>query len=91
MRLRAVELNALDVPKAAEFLEQTWGLADAGKRGNTRYWRGTGDHPYILSLTPSTASRVATITFPHSRGERERSRPYDMRGCGFDAPGGGPV
>jgi 2,3-dihydroxy-p-cumate/2,3-dihydroxybenzoate 3,4-dioxygenase len=87
MRLRAVELKAVDVPKAAEFLERVWGLYDAGSRGKTRYFRGTGGHPYILSLTESRTPAVHTITFAGSADEV--SRLSGQKIGEFDAPGGG--
>jgi 2,3-dihydroxy-p-cumate/2,3-dihydroxybenzoate 3,4-dioxygenase len=88
MRLRAVEVKVVDVPKAAEFLEQTWGLLDAGKRGATRYFRGTGDHPYLLSLTPASAPAVDAVTFAATAAEIAKlgSHPKIAE---FDAPGGG--
>lgn len=87
MRLRAVELKVVDVPKAAEFLEQTWGLADAGKHGGRRYFRGTADHPYIFSLTEASAPGLEAITFAGSAGEI--SRLAGKKIAAFDAPGGG--
>ncbi|HEU4353151.1 MAG TPA: hypothetical protein VFR66_14880, partial [Burkholderiales bacterium] len=58
MRLRSVELEIPDVDPAAEFLEGLWGLAPAGSAGKTCFWRGSGDHPYILSLTEARAPAV---------------------------------
>jgi 2,3-dihydroxy-p-cumate/2,3-dihydroxybenzoate 3,4-dioxygenase len=87
MRLRAVELKTVDLPKAAQFLEQTWGLVDAGKRGATRYWRGTGEHPYILSLTAAKTPGVEAITFAGS--PEEISEMTGEKVAAFDAPGGG--
>lgn len=89
-RLRAVELNVTDVPKAAEFLERIWGLADAGTRGKTRFFRATGDHPYVLSLTAASAPGVAAVTFAGTAGEIAAlsSAPH-QRVAAFDAPGGG--
>ena len=83
MRLRSVELEIPDVAPAAEFLEQVWGLLPAGSSGATRFWRGTGDHPYILSLTKAAAPAVAAITFA---GTEEEVRKKDRT---FDVPGGG--
>ena len=83
MRLRSVELEIPDVAAAAEFLERLWGLMPAGISGATRFFRGTGDHPYILSLTSASAPAVAAITFAGSEDEipnTDRS---------FDVPGGG--
>src|SRR5262245_28652642 len=87
MRLRAVELNATDLPKAADFLENVWGLRDAGSRGKTRYFRATADHPYVLSLTESTAPGVDAITFAGDAAEV--SRISGQRISEVDAPGGG--
>ena len=87
MRLRAVELKVVDVPKAAEFLEQTWGLADAGKHGGRRYFRGTADHPYIFSLTEASAPGLEAITFAGSTGEIARLAGRKI--AALDAPGGG--
>ena len=87
MRLRAVELKVVDVPKAAEFLEQIWGLHDAGGRGKTRYFRATADHPYVLSLTESTAPGVEAITFAGTAVEV--STMSGQKIGELDAPGGG--
>ena len=83
MRLRSVELEIPDVAPAAEFLERVWGLASAGSSGRTRFFRGSGDHPYILSLTQAAAPAVSAVTFcgPEEEiGRTDRS---------FDVPGGG--
>jgi len=87
MRLRAVELKAVDVPKAAEFLERVWGLLDAGRQAKKRYFRGTADHPYILSLTEAASPAVEAITFACS-GE-EISRISGEKIAELDSPGGG--
>jgi catechol 2,3-dioxygenase-like lactoylglutathione lyase family enzyme len=96
MRLRAVELEVPDAAAAAEFLERHWGLLPAGTRGAVRYFRGTGDHPYILSVAQAGAPAVAAITFAGSPAEvdavRERAAAAGAR-CdvvaSLDAPGGG--
>ena len=84
MRLRSVELEIPDVAPAAEFLERLWGLVPAGSAGATRFFRGTGDHPYILSLTKAATPAVAAVTFAGSieemPGKTDRS---------YDVPGGG--
>lgn len=82
MRLRSVELELPEVASAAEFLEACWGLFPAGSSGGTRFFRGTGDHPYILSLTQARAPAVAAITFS---GEEIPGAPDRT----FDVPGGG--
>ena len=87
MRLRAVELKAVDVPKAADFLERIWGLHDAGTSAKTRYFRGTADHPYILSLTESSTAGVDAITFAATTSEISRISGKKL--SQVDAPGGG--
>src|SRR5262245_34581079 len=90
MRLRAVELKAVDVPKGAEFLENIWGLHEAGSRGKTRYWRATADHPYVLSLTESATPGVEAITFSGSSEEIDLlKRRTKTSSAEFDVPGGG--
>jgi catechol 2,3-dioxygenase-like lactoylglutathione lyase family enzyme len=83
MRLRSVELELPDVSRAAEFLEGPWGLSAAGSAGKTRFFRGTGDHPYILSLTQASTPAVAAITFSGPEAEIAKT---DRT---FDVPGGG--
>lgn len=63
MRLRSVELELPDVAKAAEFLAGVWGLIPAGASGGTQFFRGTGDHSHILSITQAPAPAVAAVTF----------------------------
>jgi catechol 2,3-dioxygenase-like lactoylglutathione lyase family enzyme len=87
MRLRAVELKAADLPKAADFLEHTWGLRDAGHRGKTRFFRGTGEHPYVLSLTASSAPGVDAITFAGTASEIAGISGEKLGE--LDSPGGG--
>lgn len=86
MRLRSVELEIPDVAPAAEFLERLWGLVPAGTAGATRFFRGAGDHPYILSLTKAAAPAVAAITFAGSLEELAKVGRPDRS---FDVPGGG--
>jgi len=86
MRLRSVELEIPDVAPAAEFLEGLWGLVPAGSAGATRFFRGTGDHPYILSLTRAARPAVAAVTFAGSLEEIETVGKADRS---FDVPGGG--
>ena len=86
MRLRSVELEIPDVAPAAEFLERLWGLVPAGSAGATRFFRGAGDHPYILSLTQAAAPAVAAVTFAGSLEELAKVGRPDRS---FDVPGGG--
>jgi 2,3-dihydroxy-p-cumate/2,3-dihydroxybenzoate 3,4-dioxygenase len=86
MRLRSVELEIPDVAPAADFLERLWGLVPAGSSGATRFFRGTGDHPYIVSLTKAPAPAVTAVTFSGSESELQHIGKIDRS---FDVPGGG--
>jgi catechol 2,3-dioxygenase-like lactoylglutathione lyase family enzyme len=83
MRLRSVELELPDVGRAAEFLAGPWGLVPAGSAGGTQFFRGTGTHPYILSIAKASAPAVVAITFA---GSEEEIGKTDHT---FDVPGGG--
>jgi 2,3-dihydroxy-p-cumate/2,3-dihydroxybenzoate 3,4-dioxygenase len=91
MRLRSVELELADVAPAADFLGGPWGLVPAGTVGATRFFRGSGDHPYVLSLTKAAAPAVAAITFsgPPDEIEALRRRAGNPQSIKFDVPGGG--
>jgi catechol 2,3-dioxygenase-like lactoylglutathione lyase family enzyme len=86
MRLRSVELELPDLAPAAEFLERLWGLVPAGSAGATRFFRGAGDHPYILSLTKAATPAVAAVTFAGSLEELAKVGRPDRS---YDVPGGG--
>jgi 2,3-dihydroxy-p-cumate/2,3-dihydroxybenzoate 3,4-dioxygenase len=86
MRLRSVELELADAGQAADFLERLWGLAPAGSSGATRFFRGTGNHPYILSIAKSSTPAIAAITFAGSAAEIARLGKADTS---YDVPGGG--
>ena len=83
MRLRSVELELPDVGRAAEFLAGPWGLVPAGSAGGTQFFRGSGTHPYILSVAKASAPAVVAITFAGSEAEIGKT---DRT---FDVPGGG--
>jgi 2,3-dihydroxy-p-cumate/2,3-dihydroxybenzoate 3,4-dioxygenase len=86
VRLRSVELELPDVGQAADFLSGVWGLVAAGKSKETQFFRGSGTHPYILSITKSSAPAVAAITFSGSADEVGKlGRPNTS----YDVPGGG--
>jgi catechol 2,3-dioxygenase-like lactoylglutathione lyase family enzyme len=96
MRLRSVELQVPQAAAAADFLENLWGLYSAGQSGNTRFFRGTGDHPYILSITEAAAPAVTAITFSgtaeevelaQARARHENALLHSV--VAFDVPGGG--
>jgi len=86
MRLRSVELELPDVPRAADFLGGVWGLVPAGASGGTQFFRGTGTHPYILSITKASSPAVSAITFSGNADEVAR---LGKPNTGFDVPGGG--
>lgn len=96
MRLRSVELDVPQTKQAAEFLETLWGLIPVGARGRTQYFRGTGDHPYILAITAADAPGVRAIEFSGPPEEIERLHAEVRRSnvpvkdmAELDAPGGG--
>jgi 2,3-dihydroxy-p-cumate/2,3-dihydroxybenzoate 3,4-dioxygenase len=86
MRLRSVELELPDVDRAADFLGGAWGLLPAGSSGGTQFFRGTGTHPYILSITRASAPAVGAITFSGSVAELEKIASPNTT---YDVPGGG--
>jgi 2,3-dihydroxy-p-cumate/2,3-dihydroxybenzoate 3,4-dioxygenase len=100
MRLRSVELMVPQAAAAAQFLEEVWGLFPAGaagaKSGGTRFFRGTGDHPYILSITDAKAPGVAAVTLAGAPDEIMQAKARASRAgartrtvAELDAPGGG--
>ena len=91
MRLRSVELELADVAGAADFAGGVWGLLPAGKSGATQFFRGTGSHPYILSVTHAPSPGVAAITFSGSESEIAGlgSRNGIKNLSSFEVPGGG--
>jgi catechol 2,3-dioxygenase-like lactoylglutathione lyase family enzyme len=100
MRLRSVELMVPQAAAAAQFLENVWGLVPAGaagsKPGGTRFFRGTGDHPYILSITDAKAPGVTAVTLAGSPDEIMQAKARASRAqasvravAQFDVPGGG--
>jgi 2,3-dihydroxy-p-cumate/2,3-dihydroxybenzoate 3,4-dioxygenase len=86
MRLRSVELELPDVAKAADFLTGVWGLRPAGASGGTQFFRGTGDHPYILSIRRASTPAVGAITFSGSAPELEKIAAPTTT---YEVPGGG--
>lgn len=86
MRLRSVELELPDVAKAADFLTGAWGLLPAGASGGTQFFRGTGNHPYILSIRRASTPAVVAITFSGSAPELEKIASPTAT---YDVPGGG--
>ena len=69
MRLRSVELQVTEATEAAEFLDAFLVLVPVKVSRGTRYFRGAGDHPYLLSITPADAPAVlADHVFGFARG-----------------------
>jgi 2,3-dihydroxy-p-cumate/2,3-dihydroxybenzoate 3,4-dioxygenase len=90
MRLRSVELELPDVGKAADFLTGAWGLLPAGSSGGTQFFRGTGTHPYILSITKASAPAVAAVSFAGGTEEIETAGKRNGKQLvAYDVPGGG--
>ncbi len=96
MRLRSVELALPQPQAAAVFLQDIWGLIPAGARGSTLFFRGTGGHPYILSLVKAAAPAVRAIEFSGAPAgiealqARARAAGAPMQAYAeLDAPGGG--
>jgi 2,3-dihydroxy-p-cumate/2,3-dihydroxybenzoate 3,4-dioxygenase len=95
MRIRSIELEVPDRRAAIEFLKHPWGLLEAGERNKTSYLRGTGDHPYVLSVTEAAEPAIAAVTFSGSAAEldmiRSRAAYSNIRIEGetdeFDEPG----
>jgi 2,3-dihydroxy-p-cumate/2,3-dihydroxybenzoate 3,4-dioxygenase len=96
MKLRSVALGMPQVEEAAQFLQSVWGLIPVSAHDGTRYFRGTGEHPYILSTAPASTPGVRAIEFAGSLEEIERTRERVKRTntpieafSELDAPGGG--
>lgn len=96
MRLRSVELAVPLAREAAEFLDKTWGLIPAGTRDKTHYFRGTGNHPYVLTVQAAAAPAVRAIEFSGLPAEIEQAHARVQRAgapvktfADLDAPGGG--
>jgi catechol 2,3-dioxygenase-like lactoylglutathione lyase family enzyme len=95
VRLRSVELRVPDASQSAEFLERLWGLREVPGGAKTRYFRGTGDHPYLVSLTAAPAAGIEAVTFSGSSDEIQHLRKRNEKvteiesphGCGIQAEG----
>ena len=82
-RLRSVELELPDVarPQISSAAPGDW--FPPARRAARKFFRGTGTHPYILSITKASSPAVAAITFSGPADEIQRT---DRT---FDVPGGG--
>ena len=63
MKLRSIEMEMPRIDAAAEFLIGTWGLAEAGRRADAVYLRGSGELPYLVGLFEAEREKVRSITF----------------------------
>ncbi|MEO7404177.1 MAG: VOC family protein [Burkholderiales bacterium] len=96
MRLRSIELTCPSAGGAAEFMRDTWGLLDAGKRGATTFLRATHDHPHVMSITEGARKVVNAVTFSATPSELDALRARAVAAGGqvsapvaaFDEPGG---
>ncbi len=68
MKLRSIELSLPDPAAAAAFMVDIWGLVEAGARDGTRYLRGSGPSPYLVSFTAGEEFARST-TFTCSEAE----------------------
>jgi 2,3-dihydroxy-p-cumate/2,3-dihydroxybenzoate 3,4-dioxygenase len=96
MKLQAVDLQVTDVGGAAEFLGGVWGLLPVGSAGTTRYFRGTGDSPYVISVSAASAPAIGAIVLAATPAEMDaiaaRARATGVPAesiAATDAPGGG--
>lgn len=95
MRLRSIELALPDVPAAAEFMTGIWGMAPGGQHGVTRYLRGSGPDPYLVSLSEHAERHVRSVTFTCDAGavariaDRARRSHLAVRETVSTDPGGG--
>lgn len=71
MRIRSVELEMPNRAAAAQFLQDPWGLIDAGTRGDTTYLRATSDQAYAIAVKEAPKSAMISATFEGSKAEVE--------------------
>lgn len=69
MRIRSVELEMPNAAAAATFLQNPWGLIDAGTRGDTTYLRATADQAYAISVKEAAQNAMISVTFTGSTAE----------------------
>ncbi len=71
MRIRSVELEMPGRAAAAQFMQNPWGLIDAGTRGDTSFLRATSDQAYAIAVTAAATSALRSVTFSGSKAEVE--------------------
>lgn len=63
MRLRSIELNVPNAAEGSAFFTDIWGLAASGTKTDTWYLRGSGELPYLVSLTEAIEPSIRCTTF----------------------------
>ena len=58
MRIRSVELEMPNRVAAVRFLQDPWGLTDAGTHGDTTYLRATSDQAYVMAVREAPQSAM---------------------------------
>ncbi|MDD7972183.1 VOC family protein [Roseinatronobacter alkalisoli] len=61
--LRSVALIVPDLPRAAKFYTDIWGLVPVSEDAGTLYLRGIGDDPYVLALTQGPQAGIKQVTW----------------------------
>lgn len=95
MKLRSIEMQFPKVDEAAAFLTGIWGLAEAERREDAVYLRGSGELPYLVGVFEAPERSVRSITFicdedelaPLQARVAASGRPW--RSVTSDDPGGG--
>ena len=71
MRIRSIELEMPNRAAAARFLQDPWGLIDAGTHGDTTYLRATSDQAYAIAVREAPQNALLSVTFEGSKAEVE--------------------
>ncbi|WP_291820631.1 VOC family protein [Bosea sp. (in: a-proteobacteria)] len=61
--LRSVAIGTPNIALSEHFYTQVWGLEVAARQGGTIYLRATGADHHVLSLQPSAAPEILSVTF----------------------------
>lgn len=69
MNLRSIELVLPHAEKAARFMIDIWGMAQADSDNNIIYLRGSSSLPYLVALQEGKKSYVRSVTFVGSESE----------------------
>lgn len=71
MKIRSVELEMPNRAAAAQFLQNPWGLIDAGTRADTTYLRATSEQAYVIAVRQAPNCAMISVTFEGSEAEVE--------------------